>query len=205
MWVGGCECWRVGLVVVVGGSLVFIKGMEPSGCRQTDWGNTWHNSQINKRESKREREGGRGRESLTVGDRGQGHFPDNSLWGDKGNMAFYICSQSRLATGSRQNSPEKSAQSEEKVDRNFTVHNNVLAAWDSNAELHDFLERRCRSVRLSMIGMSRTRAAAARPTVWWGADEETAARHVDPRRECGGALPVCACLCLHSWACRCLD
>lgn len=41
-------------------------------------------------------------------------------------MAFYICSQSRPATGSRQNSPGKSAQSEEKVDKNFTVQNNVL-------------------------------------------------------------------------------
>lgn len=63
----------------VGGGLVFIKGMEPSGCRQTDWGNTWHNSQINKQESERERETAGEGESLTVGDRGQGYFPDNSL------------------------------------------------------------------------------------------------------------------------------
>lgn len=41
------------------GGGAFIKGMEHSGCRQTDWGNTWQNSQINKRERERGGQSGR--------------------------------------------------------------------------------------------------------------------------------------------------
>lgn len=50
----------------VGGvGVLFVKGMEPSGCRQTDWGNTWHKSQINKH--KREKGGERHRKRVSEG------------------------------------------------------------------------------------------------------------------------------------------
>lgn len=48
-----------------GVGVLFVKGMEPSGCRQTDWGNTWHKSQINKH--KREKEGERLRKRVSGG------------------------------------------------------------------------------------------------------------------------------------------
>lgn len=47
-----------------GVGVLFVKGMEPSGCRQTDWGNTWHKSQINKH--KREKERGRETQKKSV-------------------------------------------------------------------------------------------------------------------------------------------
>lgn len=64
MWVGGWECKGGG---------TFVKRREDCGFRQTEWGNTWQKSQINKQD----REGG----DCRVGDREQGYFlgPDKSL------------------------------------------------------------------------------------------------------------------------------
>lgn len=110
----GCG-WEGGSV---GGGGAFLKGMEHSGCRQTDWGNTWHKSQINKQ----------------VRERGHGYFPNKSCVEIMGTRLFIsantICSQSRtrLGTGNGEHFIEKLACSEMNVDKNFKTHNKPLVA-----------------------------------------------------------------------------